>query len=199
LNSYKTISGPVYSDVLKIKKSKFIGIAYPVKTEQEVSDALKQIKAEYSSASHYCYAYKLGVAQIYTRTNDDGEPSNSAGQPILGQIKAFDLTDIMVLVLRYYGGTKLGMGGLISAYRQSAQLVLSQANIIEKELTRSIELRFKYAQLNKVMRLLKRYDLSISSQQMDLDCQLTIQVPRRLIEEVMQGYESIYGVSARVL
>lgn len=199
MNSYKTIQETLESDILKIKKSKFIGYAYPVDSIEAVKAALIQIKSEHPSASHWCYAYSIGIENPQIKANDDGEPSNSAGKPILGQIQAFDLSNVLVVIIRYYGGTKLGVGGLISAYKESAKLTLSSAVITEKELTKCIYLKFKYDHLNPVMRTIKQYQLEITEQVMEMDCTITVKIPKRTYNEVLGKFQGIFGIKVEVL
>ena len=199
MNSYRTIIEAHESDVLKIKKSKFIGYAYPIESRETIKAALNQVKAKHPSASHWCYAYSLGIESPQTKAIDDGEPSNSAGKPILGQIQAFDLQNVLVVVIRYYGGTKLGVGGLISAYKESAKLTLTNTEIIEKELMRAIVLKFKYDLLNVVMRSIKQYQLEISDQTMEMDCLVTLKIPKRIFDEVLAKFQGIYGLQVQVL
>ena len=197
LNCFKTISSKSESEVLKIKKSKFIGYAIPISNEEEAKLELDKIKQKHPTASHLCYAYKIGIHTILTRVNDDGEPNNSAGKPILGQILAFDLNNILVVVVRYYGGTKLGVGGLISAYKESAKFVLSVSDIVEQELKTLIELRFKYDILNTVMRIAKQYDLDMNKQIMELDCKIQFFIPHRILEEVIEKFNAVYGLQVK--
>ncbi|MEM1001267.1 MAG: YigZ family protein, partial [Bacteroidota bacterium] len=191
---YKTILESFESEVLKIKKSKFIGFAIPVSNENNVKDALNKIRILHPSASHWCYAYKIGTNVAKVKANDDGEPMNSAGKPILGQIQSFDVTNIIIIIVRYYGGTKLGVGGLITAYKETAKNVLITSTIVEKELTKTLLLNFKYDLLNSVMRVTKQYQLSFIEQTMELDCRIKLEVPKKIFEEVIDKYASIYGI-----
>jgi len=198
-DTYKTIKKASKEILLKEKGSKFYGYAFAVTSEEEIKGSLQLLKKMHPSARHFCYAWQLGETYEHYRTNDDGEPSNSAGPPIFGQIQSFNLTQTLVVVVRYFGGTKLGVGGLISAYKDAAKLALGQAHIIEKELTKIVELNFKYELLNTVMRLIKLYDLEIVSQQMALDCQLSLKVPLRIFEEAHQKFEAVYDLDLKVL
>ena len=130
-DTYNTILKPTEEVLFKDKNSKFFGYAYPVTTEDEVKNQLAILKKQHHSARHWCYAYQIGTEIIVYRANDDGEPNNSAGQPIYGQIQSFEITNILIVVVRYFGGVKLGVGGLINAYRTAAQLALENAKIIE--------------------------------------------------------------------
>jgi uncharacterized YigZ family protein len=198
LNSYKSLAAPFQSEILKIKKSKFIGCAYPVATEVDIKKAFEKIRSMHTSASHWCYAYKIGTENVKFKANDDGEPKNSAGMPILGQIKAFDLTNVLVVVVRYYGGTKLGVGGLKTAYKEAAKLCLSGSNIIEQPLLKHFLLHFKYPQINAVMRCIKQYDLTVIEQKLELDCKMHLAVPKSDLEEVTNTLQSIREIKFEV-
>ena len=154
-DTYKTIEISVENILYKEKNSKFFGFAYPVTSEIEVKTHLENLKAEHFSARHWCYAYQIGTEKIQYRANDDGEPNNSAGMPIYGQIQSFEVTNVLVVVVRYFGGVKLGVGGLISAYKTAAQMALENAIIIEKTINKHFVISFGYAHMNKVMRIIK--------------------------------------------
>ena len=152
---------------MKEKGSKFIGFAFPVNSESDIKDSLNQLKSIHPKATHHCYAYRLGINGENYRANDDGEPSGSAGLPIYNQLLAHQITNVLVVVIRYYGGTKLGVGGLVKAYKESAKYTLEQAKIITKELESQIELKFKFSQQNLIFTLLNKYDAKI----LDFDAQ----------------------------
>lgn len=175
---YLTLEEPSHDGVFKEKGSKFIAYAYPISTTDQVEGLIQQLKKRHPKARHWCYAWKTGVTSEKYRYNDDGEPNNSAGKPIFGQIQSFGLTNVLVVVVRYFGGTKLGVGGLISAYRSSAKIALENAKIIEKTLLEFMMLKFDYPYMDKVMRVVKENGLKIVSQQMDLDCSIKISVRR---------------------
>ncbi len=156
-----------------------MAFAYPVQSNEEVDEILKDLRAEHTKANHCCYAWKLGKEKIQYRHNDDGEPTNSAGKPIYGQILSFELTDVLIAVVRYFGGTKLGVGGLIQAYRESARLGLEQGTVIRKEIKLPFWLEFEYPQMDKVMRLIKEKQIEIISQKMDLKVSLGLLVNKR--------------------
>jgi uncharacterized YigZ family protein len=196
-DSYKTISKPSDETLFKEKGSKFFGTAFPVKNEDEVNRCLEIVKEKHKSARHFCYAYQLGAGPFYFRANDDGEPSNSAGMPIYGQIQSFDLTDVLVVVVRYFGGTKLGVGGLISAYKTSAKLSLEEAEIINKTIDITFEIGFDYKNMNKVMRVIKEKNLNIIDQKLELDCKIFITVRKSLAIEIEGVFESIYEVTVK--
>jgi len=173
---YHSIATQDEPSYFKEKGSKFYGFAFPVKSEDEVKQALESVKKMHYSARHWCYAYRLGIEGKEYRVNDDGEPSNSAGQPIYGQIVAKDLTDVLVVVVRYFGGVKLGVGGLIQAYKLSAQMVLNDAEIIDYPIERRFQVQFNYDQMNKVMRYIKDMQLRIVNQELALDCTMILAV-----------------------
>ncbi|MCU0449256.1 MAG: YigZ family protein [Bernardetiaceae bacterium] len=172
---YLTIAAPAEFG-FKEKGSKFLAFAYPVADEAAVKAQLAQLRKPYFDATHHCYAYALGPQRAATRANDDGEPSGTAGLPILNQIKAAGLSDVLVVVVRYFGGTKLGAAGLVAAYKTAAAEVLALARPLEKTLTETLQLGFNYLALHQVMRVVKELDLPIVAQTFDNQCQLTVQV-----------------------
>ena len=154
-DTYKTIANPSDEFLFKEKNSKFFGYAYPVSSQEEIKMHLEHLKKQHFGAVHFCYAYQIGTEKIEFRANDDGEPSNSAGIPIYGQIQSFELTNILIVVVRFFGGTKLGVGGLISAYKTTAQMALEASSIIEKTIDVGFKITFDYKNINKVMRIIK--------------------------------------------
>ncbi len=160
----------------KEKGSKFIAIAFPVESVDAVKERLEELRKEYYDARHHCYAYVLGHAGDETRANDDGEPNHSAGDPILGQIKSRELTNTLVVVIRYFGGTKLGVSGLIHAYKTAAAEALDANKILKKDITEHITLRFPYDEMNEVMKLVKDLDLKIKGQDYDSLCVMNLEV-----------------------
>ena len=168
---YKTIEEASPETLFKEKNSKFYGYAFPVTSEEEIRTHLDHLKKTHFSARHWCYAWQLGTTKIQYRANDDGEPNNSAGMPIYGQIQSFDVTNVLVVVVRYFGGVKLGVGGLISAYREGAKLALEASTIIEKTIDIHFSITFDYKNMNKVMRVIKEKNLNIISQKMEESCQ----------------------------
>ncbi len=161
----------------KEKGSKFYAFLYPCSSEIEVKNHLDFLRKEHHLAVHVCYAFRFGSDKKVYRASDDGEPSNSAGPPILGQIQSFDLTNVLVAVVRYYGGTNLGVGGLINAYRTSAKQAIENAEIIEKEDTLEVEILFTYEQMPKVMKLIKSHSCQILEQLFDLNCVIKLSFP----------------------
>jgi len=174
--SYKTIARPVGPVLVKERKSKFLGWAFSVTDETEVAARVSQLKGEYADASHVCYGYRIDPLSPRIRVNDDGEPSNSAGRPILGQIESSDLYNILICVVRYYGGTKLGVGGLIQAYRETARRTLQESLILTRVPVSLFRLAFDYDRLDAVMRLVSQLDLEIRHQEFGLDCRLEVEV-----------------------
>lgn len=170
---YKTIEKPIENILLKEKGSKFIGFAYPVYNEEELKNALEKVKSEHPKATHHCYAFRLGLNGENYRANDDGEPSGSAGLPIYNQLLANEITNVLVIVVRYYGGTKLGVSGLVKAYKESAKIALEEASIITKELETEIEIRFNFNQQNTIFTLLSKFDAKVLSFNSDENCILT--------------------------
>ena len=166
-DTYKTLSKPSEELLFKEKNSKFFATAFPVTSEEEIKTNLEVLRKKHFGAGHFCYAFQLGTDKIQFRINDDGEPNNSAGAPIYGQIQSFDLTNILVVVVRFFGGTKLGVGGLISAYKTAAQMALETSEIIEKTINIIYIISFDYKNMNKVMRVIKEKNLEIVSQKME--------------------------------
>lgn len=190
-DTYKTINGPS-SGLYKEKGSKFIALARPVDSEAAVKTEIESIRKEFYDARHHCYAYVLGADKAAWRVNDDGEPSGTAGRPIHGQIQSFDLTNILVVVVRYFGGTKLGVSGLINAYKSATHDALNQARIVEKTVNEIYRLKFNYANLNDVMRIVKEENIHIIDNQFDMECFLTYRVRRSLADQVNSKFRKTY-------
>ena len=191
IDTYKTIEKPYESEVYKVKGSKFIGYAFPLTDENQVKNYIKEVKEKHYKARHWCYAWEIGYQdQVKSRANDDGEPSNSAGQPILGQIHSFRVTNVLVVVVRYFGGTKLGVGGLISAYKIAAKMVLEEAEIVEKTRNYSFDIQFEYKDMDKILRILKEHQATIINRNMALSCIFSIEIRKKnksnLIEALKQ-------------
>lgn len=166
---FKTIEKPS-EGLFKDKGSRFISYAFPVNSEEQIREIVQSIKKEHHSARHHCYAWRLGSDKLLFRTNDDGEPSSTAGKPILGQIQSFDLTNILIVVVRYFGGTLLGVSGLINAYRNAALDAVNQAEIVEKLLEKWFLVEFDYGAMNEVMKVFKDEKLPQIDPQFDLKC-----------------------------
>lgn len=196
-DTYKTIENPVKDILLKEKNSKFIGFAYPIKSEDDVKIYLDELKKEHFSARHWCYAYQLGTETTRFRANDDGEPSNSAGMPIYGQIQSFEVTNILIVVVRYFGGIKLGVGGLISAYKTAAQMTLEEATIVEKTIDKHFLITFDYKNMNKVMRIIKEKNLDIINQKMELNCAIEIATRKKNAEQIFDIFTNLYEIEIK--
>ncbi len=184
-DTYLTIAAPA-EGLYKEKGSKFMAFAYPVQDEEACKVHLTNLRKTYYDARHHCYAYMLGANQVVYRANDDGEPNHSAGDPILGQIRSRNLTQVLVVVVRYFGGTKLGVSGLIHAYRTATAEALAEAEVVEKIITLPLILYFDYLQMNTVMKLVKDYELEVISQNFHTDCQMTISIRKKLYTEIKE-------------
>jgi uncharacterized YigZ family protein len=174
-DSYKSISA-LSTGIYKDSGSKFLSFALPVKSEEEVKSELTKIKKEYFDATHHCYAYRIGIKGDIWRMNDDGEPSSSAGRPIYGQLLSNELSDTLVVVVRYFGGTKLGIPGLIKAYKTATAEALEQAVIVEKIVKERYELSFEYPDMNNVMRIVKEYNIIPQESRFDIGCSIVTEV-----------------------
>ena len=198
IDTYKTIAFPSEETLFKEKNSKFFGYAYPISLEDEVKPIIESLRKTHHSARHWCYAYQIGTEKIYFRANDDGEPNNSAGMPIYGQIQSFELTNILIVVVRYFGGVKLGVGGLISAYKTSAQMALEVSEIIEKTIDIHYILTFDYKNMNKVMRVIKEKNISIVDQKMEMNCQITISSRKKNAETIFDIFNSMFEIDIKI-
>ena len=168
-DTYNTIEYSSEELLFKEKNSKFFGYAFPISSEDEVKPIIETLRKQHPNAGHFCYAYQIGTDAFTYRANDDGEPSNTAGMPIYGQIQSFSLTNLLIVVVRIFGGVKLGVGGLISAYKTTAQLVLESCEIVEKTIDIHFTISFDYKNMNKVMRVIKEKKLDIENQEMELN------------------------------
>ncbi len=195
-DEYRTIETEA-TGYFKDKGSKFFAYAYPVKNEDEVKDIIQALKKEHHSARHHCYAWRMGTEEIATRANDDGEPSSTAGKPILGQLTSYDITNILVVVVRYFGGTLLGVSGLINAYKSATIEVLENADIITKRIENTFELRFEYPLLNTVMQTIKQEGLDITTTDFKESCRLLFSVGKSEALKALQTFENIYGVAIK--
>jgi len=189
-DTYKTISAPATGSYSE-KRSKFLAYAFPVKTEAQVKERLTEIQKKHNDARHHCYAYILGPNKDAYRMNDNGEPSGTAGRPIHGQLLSKDLTDTLVIVVRYFGGIKLGVSGLQNAYKVAAREALDAANIVEKTIDETYEVVFEYLQMNGVMQLMKDPYVNIISQQSDLNCTIRFSVRRREAERIVTALKKL--------
>lgn len=198
-DTYKTLTHPSEQILFKDKKSKFFGYAFPIQNEEEVKPIIETLRKQHHTAGHVCYAWQIGIDTIRYRANDDGEPKNSAGMPIYGQIQSFEVTNVLVAVARIFGGTKLGVGGLISAYRTAAQMALSASKIIEKIQKTHFELVFEYPLMDKVMRTIKQKQLQIASQKMETACTLIISTRKNEEIATEKLFSQIHGVELKKL
>ncbi|WAC02039.1 IMPACT family protein [Lacinutrix neustonica] len=198
-DSYKTILKPSEEVLFKDKNSKFYGYAFPIDTEDAVKEHIETLKKQHHQARHWCYAYQIGTETIAYRANDDGEPSNSAGMPIYGQIQSFEVTNILIVVVRYFGGVKLGVGGLINAYRTGAQLALEASKIVERTINIDYLITCEYDLMNKVMRVIKEKNLNIINQKLELDCRITISVRKKEAQTIHDNFDGIYKVKIKEL
>lgn len=193
-DTYKTILKPSKEVLFKEKGSKFFGYAFPISSEEEVKEHLENLKKQHHSARHWCYAWQLGKNYEAYRANDDGEPTNSAGMPIYGQLQSFDVTNILVVVVRYFGGTKLGVGGLIQAYKTTAQMALESARIHKKTIDEIFILKCDYPEMNIVMRIIKDENLKIIEQKLELNCEFEISVRKKEADRIFEIFENTYKV-----
>ncbi len=203
-DTYLTIANPTEEILFKEKNSKFYGYAFPITHEEELKPILEALRKTHPQAGHFCYAYQLGTEQTTYRANDDGEPSNSAGMPIYGQIQSFGLTNVLVVVARIYGGIKLGVGGLISAYKTTAQEVLKEASIIEKTVDSEFIIEFDYQNMNKVMRVIKEKKLEIVAQEMKINPEtdaplgvITIKTRKKNAEITFDIFNSMFEINIK--
>lgn len=196
---YKTIEKPSEETLFKEKGSKFFGYTFPVLSEDDVKEQLEELRKKHHTARHFCYAYQLGIEKVRFRANDDGEPNNSAGMPIYGQIQSFEVTNILIVSVRYFGGTKLGVGGLISAYKTSAQLALEAAVILKKTINIQYKLTFNYDLMNPIMRVIKEKNIEIVSQKLEMDCQYIISVRKKYAAAIFSIFDNLYKVEIKVL
>ena len=190
---YLTISKSVES-IYKEKGSKFLSFLYPVTSVEEVKEYLTQLKKKYYDATHHCYAYVIGYDKQTFRMNDDGEPSSTAGKPIYGQLQSNDLTNVLLVVVRYFGGTKLGVSGLIKAYKESSAECIALAEIVEKQVKHKYNIYFAYEDMNVVMNILKQNNAEQKNQIFDLNCQIEVLIEKRNIskfENSIPQYSSI--------
>lgn len=196
INQYKSISSTSRGEY-KEKGSRFIALAYPVHTEDEVKEIMAGVKKEFHDARHHCFAYIIGPDKEFIRANDDGEPSHSAGKPILTQIETRDLTNVLVVVIRYFGGTLLGVGGLINAYKSAASNALENAAIFTRTVNERYLLAFEYPQMNAVMSLLKEKDLNVISRKFELRCSILVEIPKERAASFLDRCERIDNLEVK--
>lgn len=193
-DTYKTITNPSEEAIFKDRGSKFLGYAYPLQCEDQVKGLIDRLKKDHHKARHCCYAWQIGTDAVQFRVNDDGEPNNSAGQPIYGQILSKELTNILVVVVRYFGGIKLGVGGLVNAYKTVAQLALESSHITTKTIDDHFKLLFEYPIMNKVMRIIKENNVTIISQKMELKCEFEVSIRKKEALKVKTALDDLRHV-----
>ena len=192
-DTYKTIANSS-EGLYKEKGSKFIAYAYPVSSEEEIKEHIAKLKKEYYDARHHCYAYMLGADKSVSRANDDGEPSSTAGKPILGQILSNDLTNILIVVIRYFGGTKLGVSGLIHAYKTAAAEAIDNAEVLEKTGNDIYDIHFDYLVMNDVMRIIKEDQPEQLGQDFNLTCKITLSIRQSEVDRIIERFKKIDSV-----
>lgn len=197
-DTYKTILQSS-EGLFKDKGSKFLSFAFPVTSEDEIRDIIQQIRKEHHSARHCCYAWRLGHQKLLFRANDDGEPSSTAGKPILGQIQSFDLTDVLVVVVRYFGGTLLGVSGLINAYKTASLDALNHADIIEKLVEKRLLIEFDYLVMNEVMKIFKDEKLIQINPKFDTHCMITTLIRLNDFDRIEESLKKIEGLRLKLL
>jgi uncharacterized YigZ family protein len=197
--TYKTILKPSEEVLYKDKGSKFYGYAFPIHTTEEVKKHIDKLKKKHSSAGHFCFAFQHGIQTPYYRTSDDGEPSNSAGLPIYGQLQAFDVTNVLVVVVRYFGGTKLGVGGLISAYKTTAKLSLEASVVKQMDILIPFKLTFEYKELSQVMRIIKKFQLILKSQRLEMECEVVILAKKSVEKSLQTTFEAFHKIKVEIL
>jgi uncharacterized YigZ family protein len=195
-DSYKSIAKQS-KGVYKELGSKFLSFAYPVSSEEEIKAIISEIKKEYFDARHHCYAYRLGPSGELWRANDDGEPSSSAGRPILGQLLSNELSDILILVVRYFGGTKLGVPGLIRAYKSAASDAIANSEVVEKIVTVAVEVGFPYANMEQVMKIIKNKGADIKRQDFGVDCSIMLMIRKGELDVLLKSFSDLPGVEIK--
>lgn len=188
-DTYKTIT-ELATGSFKDKGSKFFAFAFPVENEEEVNTLRAELRKKYHDARHHVYAFQIGIDEPIFRASDDGEPSNSSGPPVLGQIRSFGLTNILIIVIRYFGGTKLGIPGLINAYKSAAADALANAKIIEKNIEITLKIMFQYAEMNDVMRITKNDGIRILNQKLEMDCVMELGIKKSLFAQIYESFKS---------
>lgn len=187
---YRTIA-TLSEGIYKEKGSKFLAFAYPVSSEEQIREIVAGLKTRFYDARHHCYAWRLGAAKTHFRVNDDGEPSSTAGKPILGQIQSNDLTNVLIVVVRYFGGVKLGVSGLINAYREAATDALRNAEIVEKTVDESIRIRFSYLVLNDVMKIIKEESPEVLERSFELECEMLLSIRQQSLAQLRSRLEQV--------
>jgi uncharacterized YigZ family protein len=192
-DTYTTIAQPT-EGVFRDRGSKFLAFAYPVSSDSEIKPIVAHLKAEHPKANHHCWAIRLGIDRSVFRVNDDGEPSGTAGRPILNTLLSKNITNVLVVVVRYFGGTLLGVPGLINAYKAATEAALSEAQLIERTVNDIYTITFEYLQMNDVMRIIKDEQLEIIEQRSELNCEIRFSVRKTQVEQVMSKLNKVSGV-----
>lgn len=195
-DTYKTISAPA-EGVFRDRGSKFMGYAYPISSEEAVKPILLNLRAQHAKARHFCWALRLSPDRGVFRIQDDGEPSGTAGKPILNTLLSKDLTNVLVVVVRYFGGTLLGVPGLINAYKTAAAEAIQSSVILEKTLNDVYELQFEYPMMNEIMKLIKEERLTVQSQDLDNYCQIKIEIRKSCLNNILEKIEKIDGIKIK--
>ncbi len=195
-DTYRTLEKPA-EGLFRDRGSKFLAFAFPLNAESELKNILAQLKSVHPKANHHCWAFRLGIDRSVFRVNDDGEPSGTAGRPILNTLLSKDLTNIVVVVVRYFGGTLLGVPGLINAYKSATEDALNHGKIIQKTVNDIYRIQFDYLQMNDIMKIIKEDDLTIISQDFDEDCNMRVSIRKTMVNQVLGRFEQISGVKAR--
>ncbi|MBG6111187.1 putative YigZ family protein [Flavobacterium sp. CG_23.5] len=203
-DTYNTIEFSPEEVLFKEKNSKFFGYAFPIQSEDQVKPIIDSLRKQHPNAGHFCYAYQIGTDSITYRANDDGEPSNSAGMPIYGQIQSFSITNVLIVVVRIFGGVKLGVGGLISAYKTTAQIILETCEIVEKTIDLHFLISFDYKNMNKVMRVIKEKKLEIVTQEMEINevsglpiGKIEIKTRKKNAEKIFDIFNSMFEIDIK--
>jgi len=196
--NYKTIKSPA-KGLYKERGSRFLSFAFPVGNQEEIRPILDRIRKEYHDARHHCYAYMIGIEKLNRRVNDDGEPSGTAGRPILGQINSFGLTNILIVVSRYFGGTLLGVSGLMNAYKTAAADAIRNSEIVERALHEFYEIRYPYISMNDIMKILKEEEAGLSGQSFELECSMIIDFRISAREKIIGRLSRIEGLRHRYI
>jgi len=197
-DTYKEIDKPSQGTYHE-KGSKFISYCYPIYSDSDIKEKIDDIKRIENSANHYCYAYVMYADKSAHKVNDDGEPSSTAGKPILGQINSHELTNILIVVVRYFGGVKLGIPGLIRSYKNAAKDGINNANIITKHIQEIYSLRFKYEQMNNVMMIIKEYKLEIIHRDLNIESNITVKIPKNISDTIVKRLKENYSVIIKYL
>lgn len=193
-DTYQSITTASPEVLFKDRNSKFFGYAFPIKSEEEANEHLDELRSRHHKARHWCYAWQIGKEEFHYRANDDGEPSNSAGMPIYGQIQSFDVTNILIVVVRYFGGVKLGVGGLINAYKTAAQMALESSDILKRTIDEVFVVKFDYPEMNKVMQVIKKNNLNVIDQKLEIDCKIFLAVRKKDAGTIFSKFDNTYKV-----